>query len=82
MLPTLVLPQQVAVGIAVHQATRSKKIVQILHGVGISMEYNPLLWYETEMAESVIRNASDKVYVLQELIKNRHVDFLEDTPQQ
>ena len=48
------MPQQVAIGLTIHQATRSKKIVNILHGFGISVEYNRILRLETQMARSVL----------------------------
>ena len=37
------MPQQLAVGLAVHQATRSKELVSMLNGFGMSIEYNRLL---------------------------------------
>ena len=34
------MPQQLAVGVAIRQAIRSKKVIKILHGFGMSVEYN------------------------------------------
>ena len=34
------MPEQLAVGLAVHQAIRSKEIVNMLHGFRMSVEYN------------------------------------------
>ena len=41
------MPQQLAVGLALHQAVRSKKIVNILDGFGMSCKYNKLLRIES-----------------------------------
>ena len=34
------MPQQLAVGVAIRQAIRSKKVIKILHVFGMSVEYN------------------------------------------
>ena len=34
------MPQQLAIGLAIHQAIRSKEIVNFLYGFGMSVEYN------------------------------------------
>ena len=41
------MPEQLAVGLAVHQAIRSKEIVNMLHGFRMSVEYNRLLRVES-----------------------------------
>ena len=48
------MPQQVAVGIAIHQAVRSKQLVNMLHGFGLSVEYNRLLRVEAQIESSVL----------------------------
>ena len=44
------MPQQLAVGISMHQAFRSKKAINLLHGFGMSVEYNRILRLETQNA--------------------------------
>lgn len=83
------MPQQLAVGLALRQAIRSKEIVNKLHGFGMSVEYNRLLRVEAQIEESVINHIqeNDGVYLLPDFVKNRYlffaidnVDFAEDTP--
>ena len=83
------MPQQVAIGLTIHQATRSKKIDNILHGFGISVEYNRILRSEIQMATSVFERMllNDMVYIPPVIVHGRHVffavdnvDFGEDTP--
>lgn len=40
--PTLEMPEQLAMGLAAHQAIRSKEIVNMLHGFRMSVEYDRL----------------------------------------
>ena len=40
------MPQQLAIGLAIHQAIRSKEIVNFLYGFGMSVEYNRILRVE------------------------------------
>ena len=47
-------PQQLAVGMAVHQSTRSKKLFDFLHGFGLFVDYSQILRLETQLANSVI----------------------------
>ena len=37
------MPLQLAVGIAVRQAVRSKQLITMLHGFGMSVDYNRIL---------------------------------------
>ena len=37
------MPWQLAVGIAEHQAMRNKQLITMLHGFGISVDYNRIL---------------------------------------
>ena len=82
------MPQQLAVGLAVHQATRSKALVTMLHGFGMSVEYNRLLRVEAKIEDSVLQRMeqNDGVYLPPNVVKGRHVffavdnvDFAEDT---
>lgn len=89
MRQTLIVPRQVAVGISLHQITRSRKCVDLLHSFGLSIEYNKLSRIETQLAESVLKNMNENngVFLPPYFVKGRHiffaidnVDFLEDTP--
>ena len=48
-------PQQLAVGLAIHQSIRSKEMVNMLHGFGMSVEYNRLLRVESQIEASVLK---------------------------
>ena len=82
------MPQQLAVGLAVHQAVRSNEIVNMLYGFGMSVEYNRLLRIEAQIEENVLQrmNQLDGIYLPPDIVKGRHVffavdniDFKEDT---
>ena len=80
------MPQQLAVGLALRQSIKSKKIVIILHGFEMSVEYNRLLRIEAQIEQTVLErmNKHGGVYFPEEFVKNRHiffdnVDFAEDT---
>ena len=82
------MPQQLGVGLAIHQAIRSKEIIKMLHGFGFSVEYNRLLRVEAQIEQSVLRRMeqNDGVYLPPDIVLGRHVffaidnvDFSEDT---
>jgi hypothetical protein len=82
------MPQQLTVGLAIHQAIRSKVIVNLLHGFGMSVEYNRLLRVESQIEENVLQRMENDggVYLPPDIVKGRHtffaidnVDFAEDT---
>lgn len=82
------MPQQVAVGLAVHQAVRSKAIVNMLYGLGMSIEYNRQLRIEAQIEADVLHrmNQLDGIYLPPDIVKDRYVffaidniDFKEDT---
>ena len=82
------MPQQLAVGLALRQSIRSKEIVNMLHGFGMSVEYNRLLRIEAQIEQSVLErmNQHGGMYLPENFVKNRHVffaidnvDFAEDT---
>ena len=82
------MPQQVAVGIAIHQAVRSKQLVNMLHGFGLSVEYNRLLRVEAQIESNVLKRMeeSNGLFLPPDIGKGRHVffaidnvDFAEDT---
>ena len=47
------MPQQLGVGLAIHQAFHSKEIIKVLQGFGFSVEYNRLLRVEAQIEQSV-----------------------------
>lgn len=82
------MPEQLAVGLAVHQALRSKEIVNMLHGFRMSVEYNRLLRVESQIEAHVLQRLEQcgGVYLPPDIVKGRHVffaidnvDFAEDT---
>ena len=82
------MPEQLAEGLAVHQALRSKEIVNMLHGFRMSVEYNRLLRVESQIEAHVLQRMEQcgGVYLPPDIVKGRHVffaidnaDFAEDT---
>ena len=83
------VPEQLAVGIALHQASRCKEIINFLHGFGLSVKYNRLLRVETEIKKKIIEKIQleRSLYIPSEIILGRFIffaidntDFEEDTP--
>jgi len=83
------MPDQLAIGIAIRQATRSKKIVDMLHRFGVCVEYNRLLRIEAHIASTVLERMilNNGVYMPPDVVMGRYiffaidnVDFAEDTP--
>ena len=83
-----IVPRQVAIGMSIHNLSRSKKTVDFLHSFGLSISYGNILRYETRLAESIVWNMveNDGFFIPLNFIKGRHVffaidnvDFLEDT---
>ena len=74
------MPQQVAVGIAIHQAVRSKQLVNMLHRFGLSVEYNRLLRVEAQIESSVLKRMeeSNGLFLPPDIVKGRHVFFAID----
>ena len=82
------MPQQLVVGLAVHQLTRSKELVNMLHGFGMSVEYNRVLRVEAQIEDTVLERMEQNggVYLPPDIVKRRYiffaidnVDFAEDT---
>lgn len=82
------MPLQLAVGIAIHQAVRSKLLVNMLQGFGLSVEYNRLLRVEAQIEASVLKRMEENggLFLPPDIVKGRHVffaidniDFAEDT---
>ena len=83
------MPQQLAIGLAVHQAVRSKELISLLCGFGMSVDYYRVLRVETQIEASVLKRIeqNDGVYIPPDIVVGRHVffavdnvDFCEDTP--
>ena len=83
------MPQQLGVGLAVHQAARSKELINMLHGFGMSVDYNRVLRVEAQIESTVLERMiqNDGLYIPPDVIMGRHVffavdnvDFSEDTP--
>ena len=43
------MPQQLAIGLAVYQAVRSKELISLLCGFGMSVDYNRVLRVEIQI---------------------------------
>ena len=83
------MPQQLAVGLAIHQAIRSKEIINFLHGFGMSVEYNRILRAEAQIEKHVLQRMerNDGIFIPPDVVPGRrvffavdNVDFAEDTP--
>jgi len=83
------MPQQLAIGLAIRQAIRSKRIVNMLHGFGVTVRYERLLRVETQLANAVTQRMllNGNVYLPPDFVHGKHVyfavdniDFAEDTP--
>ena len=48
------MPQQLTAGLAVHQLTRSKELVNMLHGFGTSVEYNRVMRVKAQIEATVL----------------------------
>lgn len=81
-------PLQLGVGLAVHQSTRSRDLIDLLHSYGLSVDYQRILRIETQLAHAVTSQmTSEGIYIPQSLQKGRFIffaidnsDFNEDTP--
>lgn len=82
------MPQQLAVGLAVHQTSRSKELVNMLQGFGMAIEYNRIMRVEAQIEANVIQQIEQNrgFYLPPDIVKGRHVffavdnvDFAEDT---
>lgn len=71
------MPRQVAVGLAVHEAVRSKRIVNTLNAFGMSRKYNKLLRIESKIENTVMdrMQTSGGVHLPPDIVKGRHVFF-------
>ena len=56
-------PKHLALGITVHQATRSKKLVQLLHSAGHSISYESVLQVDTSLVASVLKRYEENGHI-------------------
>ena len=73
------MPQQLAVGLAVHQLTQSKELVNMLHGFGMSVEYNRVMRVEAQVEATVLERMEQNggAYLPPDIVKGRHIFFLQ-----
>lgn len=83
------MPQQLGIGVAIRQAIRSKKVINLLHGFGVSVGYDRLLRLETQIANTILQRMQENegVYMPSNVVLGRFIyfaidnaDFAEDTP--
>ena len=83
------MPNELAIGVAIRQAIWSKKVIDLLHGFGASVEYDRLLRLETQLAMTSLKRMerNDDVFIPANVVLGRHIfyavdniDFAEDTP--
>ena len=74
------MPQQLAVGLAIHQLTRSKELVNMLHGFGMAVEYNRVMRVEAQIEASVLKRMEENgsLCLPPVIVKGRHVFFAID----
>ena len=81
-------PLQVGVGLLAHQQMRSKSVIDVLHELGVSVNYMRILRIETQLTKAVLRNLSKQnIFIPPKLWKGQYIffsvdnsDFSEDTP--
>ena len=58
-------PKHIALGVTVHQATRSKKLVQLLHAAGHCISYESVLHVDTSLVNSLLDayEANEKLFI-------------------
>ena len=80
-------PLQVGVGLLAHQQMRSKSVINVLHELGVSVNYVRILRIETQLAQAVLSNSSEQnIFIPPKLCKGQLIffsvdnsDFSEDT---
>ena len=79
---------QVGVGLLAHQQIRSKSMIDVLHELGVSVDYTRILRIETQLARAVLSNSSEhNIFIPPQLSKGHFIffsvdnsNFSEDTP--
>ena len=74
---SLEMPLQLAAEIAVHQSVRSKQLITMLHGFGMSVDYKGILPVEAQIEASVLKSMelNNGLYILPDVVFGRHVFF-------
>ncbi|KAK1904890.1 Phosphomethylpyrimidine synthase [Dissostichus eleginoides] len=84
-------PKHIGIGVAVHQATRSKGLVQLLHAAGHSISYESVLRTDTAIANEAVKQYFDngRVFIPQNVVNaklpgyimyaNYNIDINEET---
>lgn len=84
-------PKHIGIGVAVHQATRSKGLVQLLHAAGHSISYESVLRTDTALANEAVKQYFDngRVFIPQNFVNaklpgyimyaNDNIDINEET---
>ena len=81
--------EHLTVSLAIHQAVRSKELVNIPHGFGMAVKYNRLLRVESQIEKTVLKRIESEggMFLPPDIVKGWHVyfatdniDFSEDTP--
>lgn len=74
------IPQQLAVGLVVHQAFLSKKLVTLLSGFGLSIEYNRLLKVEalTEVTSLSMSSKEDLYFSLLTILISKRIPTMDN----
>ena len=69
------MPQQVAIALSVHKATRRNKIINVLHDFGVSIEYNRLLRIESQLADAILSRllTNDNMFTPADFVRGRHL---------
>ena len=72
-------PLPVEIGLRIHSATRSKKLIQVLHKDGLSISYDRVLAIRHSIAASVCKKYSEKGFVTPtNLLKNEFISIAID----
>ena len=82
-------PLQLGVAVLAHQQFRSRSLTDLLHKLGVCVDYSRILRIETQLAEALLRHSVDHgIYVPPALAKGQFIyfavdnsNFSEDTPE-
>lgn len=67
-------PQQLAVGIAIHQALHNRKLQDVLNGFDLCVDYSRILRLETQIASAVIsRTLQGGTYIPEFVVPRRFI---------
>ena len=73
-------PKHIGLGSTVHQATRSKELVNLLHRAGHVMSYRDVIKLDTALAENTLKTMDEHGAVVPpNLVRGRFVHFSTDT---